>query len=232
MDFYVEQRVLDLGLKIKFVVINGVNNKRSSDYLSSHLNDLILEYKDFDLESDKILEGFHKIHEKGNISRRKNIPASENLIRLLKENNHIYHINSLVDIYNTISIESKLCLGCHDIDKTSGNVTLRFHNGSEAYNPIGDNSSHKVKLNEYSYIDDANDILCRLEVRQVLKTKVTEDSTNVFYIVEGNEQTSDDYLNDVCNKIISITTTTLGGTGYIKEANVIWNLKHYVFIQP
>lgn len=221
MDFYVEQRVLDLGLKIKFVVINGIDNTKESDYLSSHLDHLIEEYKDFDLEGNQVLAGFHKIHEKGNISKRKNIPASENLIRLLKENNRIYHINSLVDIYNTISIESKLCLGAHDIDKTSGNVTLRFHSGNENYNPIGDNTSHKVKLNEYSYIDDDNDILCRLEVRQVEKTKVTEESKNVFYIVEGNEETNDEYLNDVCNKIISVTTSTLGGSGYIKEAKVI-----------
>ena len=80
---------------------------------------------------------------------------------------------------------------------------------------------HKVKLNEYSYIDDNNDILCRLEVRQVEKTKVTEDSKNVFYIVEGNMETTDEYLNEVCKEIISVTTNDLGGSGYIKEAIII-----------
>lgn len=221
MEFFVEKKVLDLGLKIKFVVINGVDNTKESNYLSSNLEDLINKYKNFDIENDNVLEGFHKIHEKGNISKRKNIPASENLIRLLKENNNIYSINSLVDIYNTISIDSKLCLGAHDIDKVDGNVTLRFHNGSEIYNPIGDNTSHKVKLNEYSYIDDNNDILCRLEVRQVEKTKVTEASKNIFYIVEGNEETSDEYLLDISKKIIDITTKELGGNGYIKEVYII-----------
>ena len=221
MDFFVEKKILDLGLKIKFVIINNIDNSKSNDYVSSKLNDLINAYKDFDINNDPILLGFHKIHEKGNISKRKNIPASENLIRLLKENNSIYNINSLVDIYNTISIESKLCLGAHDIDKTDGNVTLRFHNGNENYNPLGDNTSHKVKINEYSYIDDNNDILCRLEVRQVEKTKVTEESKNVFYIVEGNEETSDEYLVEICNKIIDITTKYLGGSGYIKDIKVI-----------
>ena len=221
MEFFVEKRVLNLGLKIKFVIINGVDNSKKSSYLSNNLNTLINKYKNLDVENDSILVGFHKIHEKGNISKRKNIPASENLIRLLKENNDIYNINPLVDIYNAISIDSKLCLGAHDIDKTDGNVTLRFHTGNENYNPLGDNTSHKVKLNEYSYIDDNNDILCRLEVRQVEKTKVTEESKNIFYIVEGNEETSDDYLLDVCNKIIDITTNELGGNGYIKDVNII-----------
>lgn len=221
MEFFVEKKVLDLGLKIKFVVINGVDNTKKSNYLSSNLEGLINKYKNFDIENDNVLAGFHKTHEKGNISKRKNIPASENLIRLLKENNDIYSINSLVDIYNTISIDSKLCLGAHDIDKVDGNVTLRFHNGNENYNPIGDNTSHKVKLNEYSYIDDSNDILCRLEVRQVEKTKVTEESKNIFYIVEGNEETSEEYLLEISKKIIDITTKELGGNGYIKEVNVI-----------
>ena len=33
--------------------------------------------------------------------------------------------NKTVDIYNILSIESKLCLGAHDIDKVDGNVTLK-----------------------------------------------------------------------------------------------------------
>ena len=36
------------------------------------------------------------------------------------------HINKAVDIYNIVSIESKLCLGVHDIDKISGNVYLKI----------------------------------------------------------------------------------------------------------
>ena len=34
--------------------------------------------------------------------------------------------NKAVDIYNILSIESKLCLGAHDIDKVDGNVTLKI----------------------------------------------------------------------------------------------------------
>ena len=224
MEFYVEKRVLDLGLKIKFVVIEGIDNHKTSSFLDKKdelLNKLINDYKDLNIDEDKILSGFHKIHENGEISKRKNTPASENLIRSLIERDTFYSINPIVDIYNIISIKSKLCLGAHDIDKVSGNVTLRFHNGSETFIPVGDGTIHKVKLNEYSYIDDNNDILCRLEVRQVEKTKVTEDTKNVFYIVEGNMETPSEYLNEVCEEIIRVTTNDLGGNGYIKEAIII-----------
>ena len=220
MKFYVSKKVLGLGLKIRFAVINNVNNENNSEvneFINKTANRLLEEYKDFDIDSDDVLNGFHKIHERATISKRKNTPASENLIRLLKENNSYRSINPLVDIYNLLSIESKLCLGAHDIDKVSGNVTLRFHNGDEIFIPLGDGTSHKVKNNEYSYIDDSNEILCRLEVRQVKKTLVGNDTKNVFYIIEGNDLIPDEVLDSYANKIIEVTTSYLGGEGHIVE---------------
>ena len=220
LKFYVSKKVLDLGLKIRFAVINNVNNENNyevNEFINKTANRLLEEYKDFDIDSDDVLNGFHKIHERATISKRKNTPASENLIRLLKENNSYRSINPLVDIYNLLSIESKLCLGAHDIDKVSGNVTLRFHNGDEIFIPLGDGTSHKVKNNEYSYIDDSNEILCRLEVRQVKKTLVGNDTKNVFYIIEGNDLIPDEVLDSYANKIIEVTTSYLGGEGHIVE---------------
>lgn len=220
MKFYVSKKLLNLGLKIRFAVINNVNNVENDD-ISSLINklndDLSKKYEGFNIDEDLILSGFNKIHETAGISKRKNTPASENLIRLLLENGSYRNINPLVDIYNLLSIESKLCLGAHDIDNVNGNVTLRFHSGDEIFNPLGDGTSHKVKNNEYSYIDDSNEILCRLEVRQVKKTLVSNETKNVFYIIEGNEYTSDEYLELYANKIIEITTKYLGGEGYIAE---------------
>lgn len=59
------------------------------------------------------------------VPRRKNLPASENLIRLLTKREDLISINKAVDIYNILSIELKLCLGAHAIDKVDGNVTLK-----------------------------------------------------------------------------------------------------------
>ncbi|WP_396133041.1 phenylalanine--tRNA ligase beta subunit-related protein [Faecalibacillus faecis] len=35
-------------------------------------------------------------------------------------------MNPLVDLYNLISMDTKLALGAHDLDKTEGNITLRL----------------------------------------------------------------------------------------------------------
>ena len=120
------------------------------------------------------------------MKRRKNIPASENLIKLLKKNRGIFYINQAVDIYNLISLESKLALGAHNIDRVDGNVTLRFTDGSERFVPIAQTEPVPVAPHEYCYCDDANEVLCRLEIRQ-LESKIEESAHNIFYIIQGNE---------------------------------------------
>ena len=141
MDFYVEQAVLDAGVKIVFAAVYGLDNHGEDPewaaYRDRRLEELYEAYAGLDVHADPILEGFNLLHDKTGVKRRKNIPASENLIRLLKKNHGMFYINQAVDIYNLISLESKLALGAHNIDRTEGDVTLRFTDGSERFVPIG-----------------------------------------------------------------------------------------------
>ena len=126
MDFYVEDRVLDIGVKIVFVAINDIDNHTVNEewreYREKRIKELLEIYRDIDIHEDPILEGFNILHDRSGVKRRKNIPASENLIKLLVKHEGMPFINQAVDIYNIISLESKLALGAHDIDNTDGNV--------------------------------------------------------------------------------------------------------------
>ena len=225
MEFYVEQKVLDAGVKILFAVVRGADNTGNSEewqnYRTERLAELLETYQDLDLKSDPILEGFNVLHDNTGVKRRKNIPASENLIKLLKKRGDMFYLNQAVDIYNLISLESKLALGAHDIDHVDGNVTLRFTDGTERFQPIGQSEPIPINAGEYSYCDDANEVLCRLEVRQVEKTKVTEASKNIFYIVQGNAETPIGLLQKTAQDIIDTTVKYCGGEGKIIVPEVI-----------
>ena len=227
MDFYVEDKVLDIGVKIVFVVVHGIDNHVVSDdwqaYRERRLKELLEEYRQLDVHADPILEGFNILHDKAGVKRRKNIPASENLIKLLVKHEGMPFINQAVDIYNMISLKSKLALGAHDIDRVDGNVTLRFTDGTEKFQPIGQTEPGFSNPHEYSYCDDANEVLCRLDVRQVEKTKVSEDTRNIFYIVQGNAATQDSLLQDAAGRIIELTTRYCGGAGEIIIPKVAGN---------
>ena len=219
MNFIVEDKVKDLGVKILGLKIEGIDNNLSDSefdiWRENKINELINKYKEYDLKSDKVIEGFYELHQKVGVPRRKNLPASENLIKLLIKREDLVHINKAVDIYNIISIDSKLCLGAHDIDKVSGNVTLKICNGTENFIPLGSEEAKLINNGEYSFVDDSNDVICWLDIRQVDKTKVTEESKNILYFIIGNEENTYDELENVANEIITETLGFCGGTAKI-----------------
>lgn len=218
-EFKVQQDVLDLGVKIKGVRIHDIDNTVYSsslnDYIDVHVKRLLKNNSLEVLKEDRIIQGFYELHKEVGIPKRKNLPASENLLKNLLKKQEFHKINPLVDLYNLISMDTKLALGAHDLDKTEGNITLRLTQGNENYIPLGSEEAKEVKADIYSYIDDANDIICYSEIRQVDKTKVTEESKDVFFIVQGNQATTDKYVEDVAQELITVVTYYLGGTGEI-----------------
>ena len=225
MEFKVQKEVLDSGVKIVFAAVEGMDNHGVNDewqaYRTERIAQLYIEYKDIDVHADPVLEGFNILHDNVGVKRRKNIPASENLIKLLVKHGDMFYINRAVDIYNIISLESKFALGAHNMDKTEGNVTLRFTDETEKYVPLGQSEPVAVDPHEYCYCDDSNEVLCRLEIRQVNKTAVDENAVNVFYIIQGNEATPDELLTETAQKVIDTTVKYCGGTGRIIIPQVI-----------
>lgn len=221
MEFIVEDKVKELGVKILGFKIEGIDNISITEEFESwrerKIKELIEKYKDYDIKSDKVIEGFYELHQAVGVPRRKNLPASENLIKLLTKREELVHINKAVDIYNIISIDSKLCLGAHDIDKVSGNVNLKITDGTESFIPLGSEEKKPVKQGEYSFVDDDNDVICWLDIRQVDKTKVTENSKNILYLVIGNRENTHEELEKVAKEIITITTKFCGGKATILE---------------
>ena len=219
MKFIVDDKVKELGVKILGIKIEGMDNTTPNSefdkWRENKIKELIEKYKDYDIKNDKVIEGFYELHQAADVPRRKNLPASENLIKLLIKREDLVHINKAVDIYNIISIDSKLCLGAHDIDKVSGNVTLKIIDGTENFIPLGSEESKPVASGEYSFVDDDNDVICWLDIRQVDKTKVTENSKNVLYLVIGNKENTYEELEKVANEIIEITTKYCSGTATV-----------------
>lgn len=219
MTFNVQKEVLEAGVKILFVVIEELDNATENEAWEARrtewLESLYRRYKDADVHEDPLLEGFNLLHDRTGVKRRKNIPASENLIKLLVKHGTLARINKVVDIYNAVSLDSRLALGAHNMEKTDGDVTLRFSTGTERFVPLGQAEPQPVKPHEYCYVDDSNEVLCRLEIRQSQKTLVDETAKNVFYIVQGNAATPQEMLEETARRLIELTTRYAGGTGRV-----------------
>lgn len=218
MKFVIDPKVLELGVTIRGVEITGVNNQQYptplTDYIQTEINQALEGLDRNQIKTDPIIQGFWDLHKAVHLPKRNNTPAPATLLKLILKRGALASINPIVDLYNLISIQSRLALGAHDIDHIDGNVNLRLTDGTEKFVPIGaDNQPEPVKANEYGYIDDSNEIICHLETRQVEKTKVTPDTNHVFYIVQGNQNTTQDYVDQTAQRVIDLTTKYLGGEG-------------------
>ncbi len=213
--FFVADDVLALGLNVACFIVEGINNKESTpefeSYLEQETNGLLRDLTSEKIKNDPILQGFRLLHQRADVSNRKNISAAENLLKMLLKHGQLPRINLLVDIYNLVSVKTRLSLGAHDLQKLGGDVHLKLTTGTERFWPIGTNELSPVKPGEYAYVDDDNDIICRLEVRQVEKTKVLPDTTACFFIVQGNPATSPACLQAACAELIELITRFCGG---------------------
>ena len=215
ITFDVTEEVLALGVKCVCFAVGGLTNRESDAEFekirAQSLEKILAERTLAQVLEDPILQGFRQLHNAIGFSNRNFVAAPENLYQNLFKYRRLPHVNLLVDIYNLVSVETGLSLGAHDIALVSGNIRLRLTDGSEGFWPLGSPEAKTVRNGAYAYTDEANDVICMLEVRQVEKTKTTLDTTNCFYIVQGNAASDAAYVRAGAERLISLITRFMGG---------------------
>src|SRR5271167_4057800 len=88
----------------------------------------------------------------------------ERLIKRVIAGQPLPKINALVDLYNMVSLQTGLCLGCDDFDKTSGALVFRFAKAGDSFVDMGaeagEDPNDPPKEGEVVYADGRH-VLCR-----------------------------------------------------------------------
>jgi len=219
MEFRINEEVLELGIKIIAIIIKDMKNTPENEDFNRYKLDTLRELRQnlsqTYIENDKVLNGFWELHEKVGKTSKQEPPSSVSLLTTLLTTEGLPNINLIVDIYNLVSIKTKLSIGAHDISKITGNIELRLTDGTEQFLPIGYSDIKKLDKGEYAYIDDNNDILCRMDIKQSDKTKVTEGTIDCLYIIQGNEYTNVESIEETAKHLMNLTAKYCGGTAEI-----------------
>lgn len=214
-QFTISIEVRALGVKAVCFVMEQVHNQKTHpafEQLKAHtLKHIVGDLSSEKIASDPTLLGFRQLHDAIGRSSRKNVASPESLLKLVLKTGSLPQVNLLVDIYNLMSIETRLSLGAHDLTAINGNVQLRSTDGTENFWPMGSDKPKVVSSGEYAYIDDSGDVLCRLEVRQGDKTKIDLNTTACFYIVQGNATTDAASLQTAAEELIALIKQFCGG---------------------
>ena len=94
------------------------------------------------------------------IRRRSYRSSTERLIKRVLAGQSLRKINAMVDLYNLVSLETGLCLGCDDLDRTTGGLAFRFARPPTASSTMGaeagEDPNDPPKPGEVVYADDAH----------------------------------------------------------------------------
>ncbi len=214
-QFDISDAAQSLGLKAVCFVVEGIRNQQThpefeklkTQTIAQVTRDLSSEV----IQTNPVLLGFRALHDAIGRSNRKNVASPESLLKLVLQTGGLPQVNVLVDIYNLMSVKTCLSLGAHDLAAIHGNVHLRLTDGSETFWPMGSEKPKIVSPDEYAYVDDEKNVLCRLEVRQCETTKITLDTTACFFIVQGNAWTEQTYLHNTANELLTLIKRFCGG---------------------
>jgi DNA/RNA-binding domain of Phe-tRNA-synthetase-like protein len=222
IGFNISDAVRALGLQCVVFTLRNIENRMTDhafeEMKTQFVQEILADLSLTKIVTDPILQGFRQLHEAVRCSNKKYVSSPETLLRGLFQTGRFPHINLLVDIYNLISVKTRLSLGAHDVAAVCGNIHLRLTTGEEHFWPLGSEVPKPVGRGEYAYVDDENNILCRLEVRQADRTKIRLDTTDCFCIVQGNPATESEYLRSTAEELITLMQRFCGGQARVLYA--------------
>ena len=158
------------------------------------------------------LVAFRQIYDAIGVSRTKARPSLERLLGLALERRALPAINTVVDVYNLLSIRRLCSVGAHDVDTLALPVTLTLARGGETYVPLGDGEPETLARGEFVYLDAESRVICRLDVRQADFSKVTERTRRVLMIIEGTTAHDAGALEAAFEEAVQLMTTYCGAS--------------------
>ncbi|MFE5792773.1 B3/4 domain-containing protein [Streptomyces sp. NPDC056503] len=146
-------------------------------------------------ESDPRIEAWHTAYRSFGTNPRRVRPSVDALGRRLAKKGALPRIAPAVDSYNAVSVRHGLPAGAFDLDQVTGDVEIRYADGSETFTPLGEPGTvENPKPGEVVYTDTTDVLTRHWNHRDAHRTRVTEDSTHVAFVLETVAATRDGHL--------------------------------------
>lgn len=146
-------------------------------------------------ESDPRIEAWHTAYRSFGTNPRRIRPSVDALGRRMAKKGALPRINPAVDSYNAVSVRHGLPAGAFDLDRVTGDVEIRYADGTETFTPLGEpDTVENPKPGEIIYTDTTGVLTRHWNHRDAHRTRVTEDSTHVAFVLETLTATRDRHL--------------------------------------
>jgi DNA/RNA-binding domain of Phe-tRNA-synthetase-like protein len=114
----------------------------------------------------------------------------ERLIKRVLGGGALPGVNALVDLYNAVSLDSALCLGCDDLDLIEGDLAFRFSRPGDTFIDMGaeedEDPNDPPKDGEVVYTDSRHVLCRRWNWRQDARSAVSMQTRRAALTVQSN----------------------------------------------
>ena len=184
---------------------NNLENKLISELLKSEINKKI----GFNYQDNEYIKSWDNVHLLFNSNPNKFPPSIKSLLKRIKKNNELPFINSVVALFNYISIKYLIPCGGDDVDKIDGNLCLGFSNNNENFISLGSTEKETPEKNEVIYFDDKTlNVMCRKwNWRNGDFTKITENSKNIIINIDGIGENMENTITEATKEWANLLET-------------------------
>ena len=144
------------------IVVNGITNHPSLKRVKKTLKKAMTEHGNVDIENDERLLVWDQAHAEFGSNPKKFPPSIKSLLKRIQKNPALPYINSVVALFNLISIKYCLPCGGDNMEQVEGDFILGLAKGTESFVALGSDKVESPKKGEVIYVDGATDnVMCR-----------------------------------------------------------------------
>jgi DNA/RNA-binding domain of Phe-tRNA-synthetase-like protein len=205
---FVTPEAAQMGVKFRCAEVAGVTVLRESKELETAKAQAVANVSSIDPGQHPVLLGYRTILDC--VGAMSEIASPLLLLQFVLEHGRLPRVNTVVDAYNMVSLETMMVVSAHDGDRVEGNPRIALTNGTEVFHPLGGDNPVTLPAGQWAGIAD-NHVLCHLNCKQSELSKVTRDTRKLLIYVQGNPRTPDEAVDDALRRVTEAIVRFNGG---------------------
>ncbi len=168
------------------VIVKDIKNEVSNPTIENLLKGIISERQNQGLENHEYVKAWEDAHTEFGSNPNRFPPSIKSLLKRIDKDGFPF-INSVVALFNYISLKHFVPCGGDDANAISGNLKLGFATGEEHFQGLGSSENEAPEPGEVIYFDDKSlNVMCRRwNWRNSATTAITTKTDRIVINIDG-----------------------------------------------
>lgn len=188
------------------IVVRDIKNAVSNPEIERLLNEEIRQKAGKNSVEHEFVKAWSDVYLKLGSNPNKFPPSIKSLLKRIEKGGSIPFINSVVALFNYISIKYLVPAGGDDVEKIEGNLRLGFSKGNEFFTSLGGGISETPEMGEVIYFDDKTlNVMCRRwNWRNGDFTKITPETKKIVINIDGIGPVSRNLIEEARDEMMKL----------------------------